>query len=57
MNHHPIRFAVLAIALLALGSSLSAQDRGPDFGPGHGPAQAGPHSSPVLDPRISGALP
>ena len=34
MNTHPLRFAVLAGALLALGASLSAQGPGPGFGPG-----------------------
>lgn len=36
---NPIRFATLAVALLALGASLSAQGRGPGFGPGHGSAR------------------
>ncbi len=34
MSNHPLRFAAFAGALLALGSSLSAQGSG--FGPGHG---------------------
>ncbi|WP_257312702.1 Spy/CpxP family protein refolding chaperone [Geothrix fuzhouensis] len=34
MNTHPLRFAVLAGALLAFGASLSAQGPGPGFGPG-----------------------
>jgi Spy/CpxP family protein refolding chaperone len=42
MNTHPLRFAVLAGALLALGASLSAQGPGTGFGPGFGPgARAG----------------
>jgi len=36
MSTHPLRFAALAAALLALGVSLSAQGRGPGFGPGRG---------------------
>ena len=36
MHAHPFRFAVLAVALLAIGTSLQAQGRGPGFGPGHG---------------------
>jgi Spy/CpxP family protein refolding chaperone len=35
MLTHPLRFAALAIALLAFGTALSAQP-GPGFGPGHG---------------------
>jgi len=34
MSTHPLRFAALTVALLAIGASLSAQ--GPGFGPGHG---------------------
>ncbi len=34
MTIHPLRFAALAVALLASGTALSAQ--GPGFGPGHG---------------------
>ena len=34
MSTHPLRFAALALALTALGTSLFAQ--GPGFGPGHG---------------------
>jgi len=34
MTSHPLRFAALALALTALGTSLAAQ--GPGFGPGHG---------------------
>ncbi|MFZ1374962.1 MAG: Spy/CpxP family protein refolding chaperone [Geothrix sp.] len=34
MTSHPLRFAALAVALLTLGTALSAQ--GPGFGPGHG---------------------
>lgn len=36
MNTHPLRFAALAGALLALGASLSAQNPGPGFGSGRG---------------------
>ncbi len=34
MTSHPLRFAALAVALLAIGTALSAQ--APGFGPGHG---------------------
>ena len=34
MTSHPFRFAALAVAFLAIGTTLSAQ--GPGFGPGHG---------------------
>jgi len=34
MTIHPLRFAALTVALLAIGTALSAQ--GPGFGPGHG---------------------
>ncbi len=36
MRTHPLRFTAFALALLAIGTSLSAQGRGPGFGPGHG---------------------
>ena len=39
MSHHPLRFAAFAVALVAIGSSLSAQGTG--FGPGRGPAGEG----------------
>ncbi|MCE1205622.1 MAG: Spy/CpxP family protein refolding chaperone [Holophagaceae bacterium] len=39
MTLHPLRFAALAMALLAIGTALSAQ--GPGFGPGHGPMGEG----------------
>jgi Spy/CpxP family protein refolding chaperone len=34
MTSHPLRFAALTVALLAIGTALAAQ--GPGFGPGHG---------------------
>ncbi|MFN7958812.1 MAG: periplasmic heavy metal sensor [Holophagaceae bacterium] len=39
MTLHPLRFAALAVALLALGTALSAQ--APGFGPGPGPMGSG----------------
>ncbi len=38
MSTHPLRFAALAVALLTLGASLSAQGPGHSFGPGRGAA-------------------
>ncbi len=43
MSTHPLRFAALTVAMLAIGASLSAQGRGPGCAPGRGPgAQQGP---------------
>lgn len=39
MRTHPLRFAALAVALLALGAPLSAQGRGPGSGRGAVPGQ------------------
>jgi len=36
MTIHPLRFAATAVALLALGTALSAQGMGPGHGRGHG---------------------
>lgn len=41
MRTHPLRFAAFAVALLAVGTALSAQGRDPGFGPGHGPVGEG----------------
>ena len=37
MNTHPLRFAALTVAMLAIGVSLSAQGRGPGCTPDRGP--------------------
>lgn len=40
MSNHPLRMAALALALLSIGSALSAQAPGP-MGPGRGPGPMG----------------
>jgi len=36
MSTHPLRFAAFTVALLTIGTALSAQEPGFGFGPGHG---------------------
>ncbi|MBI1751442.1 MAG: Spy/CpxP family protein refolding chaperone [Acidobacteria bacterium] len=49
MSSHSLRFTALAIALLAIGSALAAQEAGPGFGPGFGRGQ-GPMSGQMPGP-------
>lgn len=51
MSSHSLRFTALAIALLAIGSALAAQESGP--GPGFGRGQ-GPMPGPMHDSFMGG---
>jgi len=48
MRTHPLRFAALAVAFLALGTSLHAQGYGPGCGPGRGGFDSGQGAGPGL---------